>query len=278
MPEYDANKMISYDEFEILCNAKQRYEGFVEGTGYAYWIPEEIYFITVGRKKYQQIMSFQIYSYSRAGYAIITKTKYNLYIISPEYLKKMYSKVFEQYAKLVNDKKEKEIIENLHSIPVAKNDAIQPPNHPISHGRVIKSTEKNAMEEISKMEDAVGLILDVYNTFSKKKIPVIDNFLTAVSIVNDIDNGEYLSAGGNLIKALSGWYETVWDIGTMIYESDRFIIEDYHLSKQEYIIRKATYEKNNSNWNRRLMEDALKNFSRTEKRYNELINKKQYHQ
>ncbi|MDR1437231.1 MAG: hypothetical protein LBI65_03830 [Candidatus Symbiothrix sp.] len=243
-----ANRIISYEKFEALCNLLQRYEGFVEDNGYVWWVPEEIYFISIERNRYEQIPYFLLYSYRRANYGIITKTKYNLHIIPLEDIEKNYPHEYELYAKLVKEKSTPEAewikkeYKNDHYI--ATNDAIQAPKLPLgaSTGNYVKSTERKIRDGITGIDEAIGLPLSIYSEFSTgKKIPVIGNFLTAISIINDIEDGKYFSAAGNTIKAFSGWYGIIWDTAAWMYKTDymqKQLAEGY---SQEYKYYESLY-------------------------------------
>lgn len=116
-----------------------------------------------------------------------------------------------------------------------------------------------------------GLAVTIGGSFKPwGKMFVAGYLLTGVSIINDIDNGTYLSAAGKAIKAFSGWYGIAWDAGVAVYESEKYIINHYYSALREYNYRK---QHRTDVLGERNYQDSYRNFIEAEKRY-KLLKKK----
>lgn len=260
------SKIITFEEFEGLCENGHLYTGLVKGVGLVSWVSELVYFVKIKELfkplYYRQISAYETFVCRTKGFEVISKTKYNLHIIPLDALEYANPNAYREY----------------YPIPPAKKDAIKDytPDILVPSNSSNQSKFKEALETGADIDDKIGLPLGVAADLSRNKIlGGIGKGLTAISIMNDISDGQYISATGQVIKAFSGWYGVAWDVGVMIYESERFIIYDYWATLYEIKIRQRNYEEDEkSNSKRRKMEDAIKNHSRAEERYRELMQRK----
>lgn len=268
MSPLSRSKVLPFSDFETLCEKGEIYSGLVEGLGKVSWKLDLIHFVWVPAENigqspyYRQVSIMEAFYCRNSGFKVVTKKKYTMEVIPPESLEYVDPMAYQAY----------------YPVPPMKQDATRydlPERHFPGTTGESKSDIKRGLEAGAAIDDALGLPLGVASEFSSGKLlGRIGIGLTAVTVVNDITDGNYVSAVGNTIKAFSGWYGVAWDVGVIIYESERFILHDYWATRNEYIQRERRYQRTRSNWDHRLMEDALRNHSRAEKRYRELMQKK----
>lgn len=300
---------IKYSEFEAHLQAGNPYTGLVEGIGYVYWKQETVFFRKVYREEIQgggyidyiqppvrkfgfmgKSIFFQVENivvannYKMKGYEIISKTQYEIQIITPDELYdigirgnlKYWQQCLEYYDGNLPIKNKEYVAENDAIPAIKKGKEIEMIRGKPSSKVLTNDPAVIAISEAGRtVGNAVGPFLEIAENFSSlKALPYVGKALDGLSIISDINDGEYYSAAGNLIIACAGIYGAIAEIGVMIYESESFILQNYHSSKREYISRKAQYERNSSNWNRRNMDNALRALSKAEERYRNLMKKK----
>jgi hypothetical protein len=230
---------ITFDEFQAHLQAGYPYTGLVDGVGYVYWIPHTVYFYKdypqangsyvknrFGRPVLKQIPEIMIFEYKRKRYEIVTKTQYDIRVIPPEELFRLSPQIYQEYY----EGKMPPVYGWENGVYINKNDAIQPPKNTY---RDINSVENQAgrlglkedmtafLRTAEKIDDAIGLPLGVVDEFNGlKKIPYAGKILTGLSILSDINDGEYISAAGKVITAAAGVYGVAWDVVSWMYNTD----------------------------------------------------------
>lgn len=241
-------KKISKAEFDAKLNSGYPHTGLVEDVGYVEWTSEDIYFVKLYpyrtiknvieyynkpvdisktgvmgnalKPYYKQIESYQQFVYQSKNFEVVTKKKYNIKVTPPE----VFIFTDENLARSYYE-----------GILPSRNDNISVSSRKMSEYDIKQEVNKlekaingllmsvNPIAKVGEaVDDGIGLPLGVVAEFTPKgsKIPVVGNVLTGLSIVSDIADGEYYSAGGKLIKAAANWYGLAWDIGVTMYESD----------------------------------------------------------
>lgn len=258
------SKKISREEFETLCEKGQIYSGLVDGLGKVFWTTELIYFVKIQEllkpAYYKQVSVYEEYVCRMNKFETVVKTKYNLHIIPPEVLEYTDPIAYSSY----------------YPVPPLKRDAIKDYRPDLQkHFESGKSGLKKDLETATGIEGTIGLPLGIAEELSGSGLlKGINSGLTAISVVNDISDGNYVSATGKTIKAFSGWYGIAWDIGVAIYESERYIIDDYWKARANYNWRRELGGNAKSRLEEINFENALSNLKRAEKRYRELMEKK----
>ncbi len=267
MSPLSRSKVLPFSDFEALCEKGQVYSGLVEGLGKVSWESELIYFVwidptTIGQSGYYQQVSYTESLICQMNhFKVVTKTKYNMHVVSPEQLEYTDPIAYQAY----------------YPVPPLKRDAIKEsiPDIGIPSNSEGKSSKPIGWEIGAEVDKKIGLPLGIADKFSSgKTFGRIGTGLTVISIVNDIYDGKFFSAFGTAIKSFSGWYGIAWDAGVMIYESERFIINNYWSTLHEYKRRSAAYERSGSNRTYNLMRSALKNYDAAYIRYEKLMQKK----
>lgn len=231
--------IITFEEFETLCQSGQIYTGLVRGVGWVSWTSSPVYFVKIKEKfkaiHYRQISYYDTIVCRNNGYEVVTKTQYRLLITPPDALEYSNPSAYKEF----------------YPIPPLKQDAIKDYTKDairISEDRRnSKSGTKEALEMGAKINDAVGLPLGIARGLNDNKLlGKLGWGLTGITIINNITEGEYITASGELLKAFSGWYGVVWDIGVTIYESESFIIQQYWQAEANYIYRAKELKQSNN--------------------------------
>lgn len=238
---------ISKAEFDAKLNSGYPHTGLVEDIGYVEWTTEDIYFVKLYpfrtiknvteyynkpvdssktgvlgnslKPYYQQIQVHEQFKYIRQNFEVVTKKKYNIKVTPPEVL-------------IFTD--ERLALSYYDGVLPSRNDNISAPSKSMSDMEIKRdlSLLDKAINQLrpiyplakvgETVDDQIGLPLGIADKFAPKgsKVPVIGNVLTGLSIVSDVVEGDYYSAGGKLIKSVAGWYGVAWDVGVGMYQSD----------------------------------------------------------
>ena len=234
-------------QFQVMLNSGHRYTGLLDKIGYVYWTREEIFFVKIypvayskvdispipklgitEKHYFQEISPLRVSYYKNGRFLVVTKPKFKLKVISVAELELYDKQLYKQY--------------HGGRVPM-KSDKIQPPTNrlPLTTGtaKIQKGIPDGvaAVANVGKdVDDHVGVYFDVLESLNigGKTIPFVGNVLATFSIISDLSDGDYISATGELIVSLAGWYGVVWQIGKMIYDSDDFKIEDYNSKLRNY--------------------------------------------
>ena len=259
------------DLFQCMYENQQFYTGLVEGLGYIYWTPQELYFAKVPHPdfpfkfQYQEIRMWEQHLYRNCEIKI--KTKYNPHIISPEELA-AYNKIL--------------YYDYYDGIPPLANDAIQRKDVSVGNNPEKKDNSNIFRDSLDEIND-IGGKLDKPSLIAETLYP--DNILTSkmgkvftaasiVSIVVDIHDGEYVMAAEKAIDAAMGWYGVALEVGKAYNDSELNIIDSYFNSYVNYRKKEMRYERTGSSWDKRYMEHADEVHRGYSKRFNELMDSK----
>lgn len=236
-------------EFEAMVNAgNTTYTGLVEGIGYVYWTTETLYFIRTNPEqlwaipKYQQIP----FPYFQRKDAIIeTKTLHTLHVLSKDELLKLDYDAYYAFYGIVE-----EILKFIHRTDAIKSYWEMPiPKIKKAENVQKGNNRRNGILSLgSQINDQIGAPLDAANMLiDNKHIGKIGDGLSLISIIDEVSNGEYWSAAGDILLFAAGKtklspYMTAISLGTWMYETDLMqwrLAEDYAKAWAKY---KRLYE------------------------------------
>lgn len=223
-------------EFEAMLNAgNTTYTGLVESVGYVYWTTETLYFIRTNPEerwaipKYRQIP----FPYFQKKDAIIeTKTLHTLHALSKGELMKYDSDAYYAFYGVVE-----EMLKFIHRRDAIKSywDALLPIID--ATGALKRSDKGNGVLSLGRqINDQIGAPLDAANMLmDNKHIGKIGDALSLISIIDEVGNGEYWSAAGDVLLFAAGKtklspYLTAVSLGTWMYDTDlmqRRLAESY---------------------------------------------------
>lgn len=216
----------TFSDFEAMVNAgNTTYTGLVEGIGYVYWKTQTLYFIRTNPKelwatpKYQQI---PFPYFQRKDVEIVNKTLYTLHVLSREELMKLDFDVYYAFYGILD-----EMTKLVHERDATRIDKVIP--FPKIEKGVTgqENSRQNGMLSLgSQINDQIGAPLGTINLLMEnKRIGQVGDGLSLISIVNDIDKGEYWSATGNVLLFAAGKtklnpYLTAIDFAKWMYHTD----------------------------------------------------------
>ncbi len=264
-------------EFEAMVNAgNTTYTGLVEGIGYVYWTTETLYFIRTNPEqlwaipKYQQIP----FPYFQRKDAIIeTKTLHTLHVLPKNELMKYDYDAYYAFYGIVE-----EMLKLIHRVDAIKSYWEMPlPIIKKVEGAQKGNDRRNGILSLgSQINDQIGAPLDAANMLmDNKHIGKIGDGLSLISIIDEVGNGEYWSAAGDILLFAAGKtklspYLTAISLGTWMYHTDLMQRRLARLSAREYL--RLLYElERETDWNtkqklrsqietqRKIFEECLRN-------------------
>lgn len=207
-------------DFVALVENKQCYSGLVESVGYVYWTEKTYWFEHVNADDrwalpiYHQISSPVLSNNRRRP--IKSKVVYTLNIMLPEELKGHNKDMYYEFYGF------------LFEMPNMQVDALRVNRMYPSNGSG-RNVETNDVFRLgSRVDDAIGAPLGMAGMLTDNKaLGNVGTALTGLSILHDIDRGEYWSAGGKvLLFAITQFsknanvYAGLFSFGSWIYKSD----------------------------------------------------------
>ena len=254
---------ITRTEFIGRLKVGEKYTGYVEGIGDIHWVGEPVYFAKVykmysspiggnpmfiendyaspkaaendykrrggdkpigTRFVWKELNSISIWQYRSGRFEIKTKTRYRI-VITPNPMKDLSYNNNQSQHIAVNDAIPK------HNYDIEKHSAyIENELNFLGRGEKEFADGMNRIESIME-ESGVSAALDVLGEFNAtpKSVGNFTNFLAGISIINDLDDGEYesagiktfvLAAGKGLGKIGLGWMSTAYSVGSFMYNTD----------------------------------------------------------
>lgn len=238
-------EIISLADFEARIKCGNRYHGLVDGVGYVYWISRPIYFININQDNFFLLPIYKQISNPWFGFdrskKVHTKTLYTLCVLSREELMKQDINMYLFYYG--------HIIKMEKAIQVMPPDAIRVEKPIICVDIQRKqSYEKSssAGRQAWKVFDGATDVADDFGFIHKPINKYLSIGKTAINVIDNVNNGQYLDAAGNILLSFVDCNIGVYiDIGTALYKTDlmqRRLATDYakeykRLEKQ-YIIEK----------------------------------------
>lgn len=245
-------------EFEAMLNAgNTTYTGLVESVGYVYWTMETLYFIRINPEerwaipKYRQIP----FPYFQKKDAIIeTKTLHTLHVLSKDELMKYDSDAYYAFYGVVE-----EMLKFIHRRDAIKSywDALLPIID--ARGALKRSDKGNGVLSLGRqINDQIGAPLDAANMLmDNKHIGKIGDGLSLISIIDEVGNGEYWSAAGDVLLFAAGKtklspYLTAISLGTWMYDTGLMQwrlacanYKDFKEARAQYEYYRGLYERGN---------------------------------
>lgn len=213
-------------DFEAMLNAgNTTYTGLVEAIGYVYWTTETLYFIRINPEerwaipKYRQIP----FPYFQRKDAIIeTKTLHTLRVLPKiQLMKHDFDAYYAFYGAL------DEMMKLIQPTDVIKKDKAMPLPLIKAKGAEQGNDKKNGILSLgSQINNQIGSPLDAVNmVMDNKQIGKIGDGLSLISIIDDVNKGEYWSAAGDALLFAAGKtklspYLTAISLGTWMYHTD----------------------------------------------------------
>lgn len=250
-------------DFEAMLNTgNTTYTGLVEGIGYVYWKKETLYFIRTnpeqlwGTPKYRQI---PFPYFQTKGVIIENKTLHTLHVLSKDELMKHDIDAYNAFYGILD-----EMIEFIHrpdaisyreiSLPIIK-----------AKGALKGNDAGNGMLSFgSQINDQIGAPLDAANMLiDNKYIGKVGDGLSLISIIDEVGNGEYWSAAGDILLFAAGKtklspYLTAISLGTWMYETKFMQWGQACLNYGDYKNARAKYEYYRNLYNKEDKSDAIK--------------------
>lgn len=214
-------------DFEAMVNAgNTTYTGLVESIGYVYWKTETLYFIRTnpeqlwGIPQYRQIP----FPYFQRKDAIIeTKTLHTLRVLPKDELMKYdydayyaFYGIAEEMLKFIH---RTDAIKSYWDLPLPIIKAKGGAQEGNDRGNGILSLGSQINDQIGAPLDAMNILMD------NKHIGKIGDGLSLISIIDEVGNGEYWSAAGDVLLFAAGKtklspYLTAISLGTWMYETN----------------------------------------------------------
>lgn len=230
-------------EFEAMLNAgNTTYTGLVEAIGYVYWKKETLYFIRINPEerwaipKYRQI---PFPYFQKKGAIIETKILHTLHVLSKNELMKYDFDAYYAFYGVMD-----EMMKLIQPTDAIKSNKIIVPILIKAGGAKERNDRGNGILSVgSQINNQIGVPLDVVNTLiDNKYVGKIGDGLSLVSIIDDVNKGEYWSAAGDVLLFAAGKtklspYLTAISLGTWMYETDlmqRRLAERYAKDWKEY--------------------------------------------
>lgn len=213
-------------DFEAMLNAgNYTYTGLVEGIGYVYWKKEVLYFIRTnpqdvwGTPKYKQI---PFPCFQKKDAEIVSKILHTLHVLPKEELRKQnfdayyaFYGAIDEMMKLVHQRDATRVNRPLPLFPVIKNG--------VTGGN---SRQSGLLSLGSQVNNQIGPPLEMMNMLiGNKRLGQIGDGLSLISIVDNIDKGEYWSAAGDVLLFAAGKtrlspYLTAINFASWMYHTD----------------------------------------------------------
>lgn len=245
-------------DIEVMVNAgNTTYTGLVEGIGYVYWTTETLYFVRTNSEqlwaipKYQQIP----FPYFQRKDAIIeTKTLHTLHVLSKDELLKLDYDAYYAFYGIVE-----EMLKFIHQADAIKSYWEMPIPIMKSGGALKGNDRRNGILSLgSQINDQIGAPLDAANMLmDNKHIGKIGDGLSLISIIDEVGNGEYWSAAGDILLFTAGKtklspYLTAISLGTWMYDTDLMQwrpacanYKDFREARAQYEYYRGLYERGN---------------------------------
>lgn len=230
---------ISRTEFQVMLDSGSPYTGLVEEVGYVYWTEEDIHFIRVypvknrlGQVSYspkpvENKLLLEGYYIEKPFFLAIAPHERFKYREFEQTIKKRYILQVKDIASL--EYTDRNLYKEYHDgVEPTRNDKVQPSSSwKDKADKIFKNRLPDEVAAVAnagrEIDDKVGVYVEGINRFGPKKIPYVGNILAGMTIVSNINDGDYYAAIGEIIIIAAGWYGFAWEVGIAIYESERFI-------------------------------------------------------
>lgn len=213
-------------DFEAMVNAgNYTYAGLVEGIGYVYWEKQVLYFIRTNPKdlwaipKYQQI---PFPYFQKKDVEIVSKILYTLHVLSKEELRKQNFDAYYAFYGVID-----EMMKLVHQRDATHIDKPMPLFPVIQNGVTGGNSRQNGLLSLgSQINNQIGAPLETMNMLIENKhLGQVGDGLSLISIVDNIDRGEYWSAAGDVLLFAAGKtklnpYLTAFNFASWMYHTD----------------------------------------------------------
>lgn len=205
-------EIISLADFEVSIARGETYAGLVDTIGYVYWTDEQVYFVhlnpeeRLAKPRYQQI-SLPYFGYNKSE-PIITKVFKRLNIMPKDELMRWNYDMYYQVFGVIEEMQKYTSVADATRV------------HKIKKMPYSVARQKDGTSAAEKAWEAFDTTTDALDAAGAIKLPKWFSVgKTAVTICNDLSNGEYLNVAGTLILSFTK-YGFLLDIGTAIINSE----------------------------------------------------------
>lgn len=192
-------------DFEAMLNAgNTTYTGLVESIGYVYWTTETLYFIRTNPEerwatpKYRQIP----FPYFQRQDAIIeTKTLHTLHVLPKNELMKYDFDAYYAFYGALDD-----MMKLIQPTDAIKRERVMPaPIIKVTKAEKGSDVENGILSVGSQINNQIGVPLDAVNMLmDNERIGKVGDGLSLISIMDNVNRGEYWSAAGDVLLFAAG--------------------------------------------------------------------------